>query len=454
MRQKAKALVVPISSPGFDASQLCKLQKPLDQKRVHLREIDGRQLSHIEGWYAIAQANEIFGYAAWDRETVFLERVQESAMTESTTCGYIARIRIRVRAGTVEVTREGTGCGFATARSPAAAHERAVKSAETDATKRALATFGAQFGLDLYDKERALSNKAPLSVLFGPDGRPIIDNLSPEAFLKGLRQLIEKCQRAPEISALLLWNTGCLTGLRNSAPDLRNAQGKHYTDLLLHLAERLIRRLEQVNQLADESQNITPMGPGLPSPDPTPSQPDRTTIKPAHSQEYRLQGSASHGPVSIGVGFAVPDPTEASVTSAGTGEQEAPRGETPRSHQNARHDVSTQSISRIGPGERIDKSTLPIGLERRLRSKLHLKRVAELPCLICNRQPSHAHHIKYAQRRGMSQKVSDEFVVPLCALHHGDLHRAGSEKAWWEKQGQEPLAIAAGLWDRFGRNLN
>jgi len=80
--------------------------------------------------------------------------------------------------------------------------------------------------------------------------------------------------------------------------------------------------------------------------------------------------------------------------------------------------------------------------------------VGELPCLICNRQPSHAHNIKYAQRRGMSQKVSDEFVVPLCALHHKDLHRASSEKAWWEKQGHEPLAIAAGLWERFRRDLN
>ena len=33
------------------------------------------------------------------------------------------------------------------------AHERALKAAETDATKRALVTFGGRFGLMLYDKE-------------------------------------------------------------------------------------------------------------------------------------------------------------------------------------------------------------------------------------------------------------------------------------------------------------
>src|SRR5262245_64004157 len=35
------------------------------------------------------------------------------------------------------------------------AHEIALKAAETDGTKRALATFGNPFGLALYDKDRA-----------------------------------------------------------------------------------------------------------------------------------------------------------------------------------------------------------------------------------------------------------------------------------------------------------
>jgi hypothetical protein len=38
-------------------------------------------------------------------------------------------------------------------------------------------------------------------------------------------------------------------------------------------------------------------------------------------------------------------------------------------------------------------------------------------------------HLRFAQRRGMSQKVSDEYVVPLCALH-----RSSNEQEWWERQ--------------------
>jgi len=95
---------------------------------------------------------------------------------------------------------------------------------------------------------------------------------------------------------------------------------------------------------------------------------------------------------------------------------------------------------------KIDKSQLRLGVERRIRDKEHLKRVAELPCLVCSRQPSHAHHLRFAQRRGLSQKVSDEYVVPLCALHHGALHHYSSETEWWAKQKIDPLPVAAELW--------
>ena len=63
-------------------------------------------------------------------------------------------MRICVRAGDITVTRDGSGSGEGRALSPGHAHELALKSAETDATKRALATFGNAFGLALYDPEQ------------------------------------------------------------------------------------------------------------------------------------------------------------------------------------------------------------------------------------------------------------------------------------------------------------
>ena len=48
----------------------------------------------------------------------------------------------------------------------------------------------------------------------------------------------------------------------------------------------------------------------------------------------------------------------------------------------------------------------------------------------------------------MGRKVSDKFAVPICRLHHRELHRRGNERVWWQNQGIDPLAIAATLWAR------
>jgi hypothetical protein len=87
-----------------------------------------------------------------------------------------------------------------------------------------------------------------------------------------------------------------------------------------------------------------------------------------------------------------------------------------------------------------------IGKPVRERNRQHLKLVVSLPCLVCGRTPSDAHHIKFAEQRAMGRKVSDRFTVPVCRLHHRELHRQGNERAWWQSQGIDPLDIAATLW--------
>jgi hypothetical protein len=44
--------------------------------------------------------------------------------------------------------------------------------------------------------------------------------------------------------------------------------------------------------------------------------------------------------------------------------------------------------------------------------------------------------------------VSDEYTVPVCRLHHRDLHSYGDEASWWAGVGIEPLPIALELWRR------
>jgi hypothetical protein len=80
------------------------------------------------------------------------------------------------------------------------------------------------------------------------------------------------------------------------------------------------------------------------------------------------------------------------------------------------------------------------------RDREHLKFVAVQPCLVCGRTPSDPHHIKFAEQRAMGRKVSDRFTVPICRLHHRELHRRGNERAWWESQGIDPVPVAANLW--------
>ena len=82
----------------------------------------------------------------------------------------------------------------------------------------------------------------------------------------------------------------------------------------------------------------------------------------------------------------------------------------------------------------------------RERDRNHLRFVARQPCLACGRSPCDPHHIKFAEQRAMGRKVSDRFTVPLCRLHHRELHRRGDERGWWKFHDIDPLAIAARLW--------
>ena len=137
---------------AFSEQQTKKLTTKLNPKNIRTREAQGKSLAYIEGWHAIAEANRIFGFDGWDRETLWENCVWSAKDAQMYACAYLVKVRITVRAGDVFIKRDGSGSGEAKAATPGQAHEMALKVAETDATKRALATFGNPFGLALYDK--------------------------------------------------------------------------------------------------------------------------------------------------------------------------------------------------------------------------------------------------------------------------------------------------------------
>src|SRR6478672_5791269 len=140
---------------AFTDSQVRQLKAKLDPRYIKTRSANGANLSYVEGWHAIAEANRIFGFDAWDRRTVSTACVWSGQSGQSHAAAYTAKVRVSVRAGDIVIVRDGSGTGEGRASTPGQAHELALKGAETDATKRALATFGNPFGLALYDREQA-----------------------------------------------------------------------------------------------------------------------------------------------------------------------------------------------------------------------------------------------------------------------------------------------------------
>jgi len=309
---------------GFSAKQVQALRRSLNSRHVRTRVANGRELSYIEGWYAISEANRIFGFDAWNRETLDSRCVLTRENRGSFFAVYVAKVRITVQADGTTIVREGHGSGEGRGLSPGEVHDIALKAAETDATKRALATFGKPFGLELYRKDKIASAQSL------PTQQPL-----------------------------------------SASPPTQPRLGSH---------------------------------------------PDDTTPIPRPSHYYGRRHQNS-------------------MTELLRRDQERTRQE------NA---IVPTSV----PAAKIDKSQLAIVEPKRLRDKAHLKFVASQPCLVCGRQPSDPHHLRFAQPRAIGLKVSDEFTVPLCRGHHRQLHQAGNEGAWWEKFKIKPLRVARQFWEQ------
>jgi hypothetical protein len=109
--------------------------------------------------------------------------------------------------------------------------------------------------------------------------------------------------------------------------------------------------------------------------------------------------------------------------------------------------LSEQSLAeQTSAATQINKSVLVCPEPRRVRDRDHIRHVIKQTCLICGRRPSDPHHLRFAQSRALSRKVSDEFTVPLCRTHHREIHRSGNEGLWWRNTGIDPRAAARTLW--------
>jgi hypothetical protein len=315
---------------GFSAKQLQALKRQPSRSHIRTREAHGRKLSYLEGWYAISEANRIFGFDGWNRETLESRCVLARETRGTFLAVYLARVRVTVRADGATIIREGHGTGEGRGTSPGEVHDVALKAAETDATKRALATFGKPFGLELYRGGKASLPSKPLPA--------------------------SQVQPVPVPA-------DARTGFHPDDTTPIPRPSRYYGRRQNQLAEHFRNERRQVER-------TTPVAPPL------------------------VPGKSRLLPVPI------------------------------------------------------DKSRLALSEPKRLRDKAHLKFVASQPCLVCGRQPSDPHHLRFAQPRAIGLKVSDEFTVPLCRGHHRQLHQAGNEQAWWQGLKIAPLTVAKALWEQ------
>src|SRR5512136_1715355 len=96
---------------GFSAKQVQALRRKLDSRCVRTREANGRELSYIEGWHAISEANRIFGFDGWSRETIESKCVLARENRGSFLAVYLARVRVTVHADGATIIHEGHGTG-------------------------------------------------------------------------------------------------------------------------------------------------------------------------------------------------------------------------------------------------------------------------------------------------------------------------------------------------------
>jgi DNA repair and recombination protein RAD52 len=147
----------------FNQEQLQLLNQELDSSRIKSRSKGNINLSYLEGFDLIETANKVFGYGSWSYDIEKLDHLStEQNHNQNFVIAYKAIVKVTVfdKDHIQNISRTDVGTGTGIAKTQSEAHEGAVKEAVTDALKRALRSFGNQFGLSLYDKSRNHTNNS------------------------------------------------------------------------------------------------------------------------------------------------------------------------------------------------------------------------------------------------------------------------------------------------------
>ena len=134
----------------MNRKQYEQLLKPLNPVRVSQREQAGRKFTYLEAWDVKAHLIRIFGFGGWNwnvsEANIAFEDKNEKGYWN---VGY--KVVGTLTIPCLDCTYSEAAVGSATLGQRGDAHDMAIKTAESDALKRAAINLGTQFGLSLYN---------------------------------------------------------------------------------------------------------------------------------------------------------------------------------------------------------------------------------------------------------------------------------------------------------------
>lgn len=231
--------------PEFTDGQKTLLAAPLHKENVKRNQ---RGFDYVESWHAEAEANRVFGFDGWSSVLLDCKCVVEKERKLSSGDGYAVTYIATVRVTAGGVDRDGAGAGHGMDRDLGLAHESALKEAASDAEKRALKTFGNQFGLALYDKSRENVVAAPVPdtrVVNPETGRLVNPNSANQAKKDGRAadavKLAHDLTDIMAVTELLAWRESVEAQVATWPPAWQTALWENY-DIHLDDLRRIVAR--------------------------------------------------------------------------------------------------------------------------------------------------------------------------------------------------------------------
>lgn len=131
----------------MNSQQRAKLLEGIHEGRIKHRTQGGKELSYVEGWDIKATLIRIFGFGGFSSEVIETQVVSNDPPVVIVTLR-LTLYGIAPNGGDAVYTESAAASSFLKG---ADAWDMAVKTAETDALKRAAINLGDQFGLSLYN---------------------------------------------------------------------------------------------------------------------------------------------------------------------------------------------------------------------------------------------------------------------------------------------------------------